>query len=90
MHISFLNQKKKIVEWICGNGIAKIGGKKNCCNWFVAMPLPKMEGKKNSGCRNLGRIKKKNAMSTIFLQQITCDQFLIISSNLNLTLRLLF
>ena len=30
------------MEWICGNGIAEIGGKKNCCNWFVAMPLPKM------------------------------------------------
>ena len=28
MHISFL-KKKKIVEWICGNGIAKIGGEKN-------------------------------------------------------------
>ena len=28
MHISFHNQKK-IVELICGNGIAKIGGKKN-------------------------------------------------------------
>ena len=35
-------------------------------------------------------IKKKSATSTIFLQQITCDQLLIISSNLNLTLRLLF
>ena len=42
MHISFHNQKK-IVELICGNGIAKIGGKKICCNWFVAMPLLKQE-----------------------------------------------
>ena len=57
---------------------------------IVVMPLPKMGGKKNSGCRNLGRIKKKSAMSTIFLQQITCDQLLIISSNLNLILKLLF
>ena len=39
MHISF--QKKKIVEWICENGIAEIGKKK-----FVVMSLPKMRGKK--------------------------------------------
>ena len=39
---------------------------------IVAMPLPKMGGKKNSGCRNhMWGIKKKNATSTIFLQQIT-------------------
>ena len=64
MHIPFL--KKKIVEWICGNGIAEIGGNLwqlwqcHCRKW---------EGKKNSGCRNLGRgLKKKSATSTIFLQ----------------------
>ena len=47
------------MEWICGNGIAKIGGKKKllqlvCGNAiaeiggkkFVAMPLSKMGGKK--------------------------------------------
>ena len=30
VHISFLKKKKKKkkVEWICGNGIAEIGGKK--------------------------------------------------------------
>ena len=27
MHLSFLKKKKK--EWNCGNGIAKMGGKKN-------------------------------------------------------------
>ena len=57
------------MEWICGNGIAEIGGKKivaiglwqcHCRNRggkfvvIVAMSLPKMGGKKNSGCRNLG------------------------------------
>ena len=62
MHISFLKKKKKkIVEWICGNGIAEIGGGKIVaidlwqCHFrnrgkkfvaIVAMPLPKMEGKK--------------------------------------------
>ena len=57
MHISFLKIKKKIVEWICGNGIAKIGGEKNCCNWFVAMPFPK-QGKKF--CDNCGNAIAKN------------------------------
>ena len=33
------------MEWICGNGIAEIEGKKNCDNLIVAMPLPK-QGKK--------------------------------------------
>ena len=38
--------KKKIVEWICGNSIAEIGGKKKVgCNWFVAMLLPKQREK---------------------------------------------
>ena len=60
MHISFL-KKKKIVEWICGNGIAEIRGKKKllqlvCGNAIakirgefvaiVTIPLPKMGGKK--------------------------------------------
>ena len=64
----FLN-KKKIVEWICGNGIAEIRGKEKllqlvCGNAIakikgefvaiVTIPLPKMGGKKNSGCQNLG------------------------------------
>ena len=50
--------KKKIVEWICGNGIAEIGGEKKllqlvCGNAiakiggkFVAIPLSKKGGKK--------------------------------------------
>ena len=61
MYISFL--KKKNVEWICGNDIAKIGGGKNLLQWvcgngiaetgekkicaIVTMPLPKMGEKKN-------------------------------------------
>ena len=36
----------KLWQLICGNGIAKMGGKKNCANWFVAMLLPKWKGKK--------------------------------------------
>ena len=58
MHISFLKKKKKIVEWICGNDIAEIGGEKKllqlvCGNAiakiggkFVAIPLSKKGGKK--------------------------------------------
>ena len=58
MHISFL-KKKKFVEWICGNGIAKIGRKKKLLQLvydnaiveigekiFVVLPLSKMRGKK--------------------------------------------
>ena len=72
MHISFL--KKKKVEWNCGNGIAKIGGKKNlfmlvCGNAiveiggkkivaFVAMPLPKIWEEKK-----------------IVVAKITCEEF---------------
>ena len=57
MHILSLKKKRKIGEWICGNGIVEIGGEKkllqlvcgnaiaeiggNYCNWFVAMALPK-------------------------------------------------
>ena len=53
-----ISQKKKFVEWICGNGIAEIGGKKNLLQLvygnaiaeiggkIMAMPLPKMGGKK--------------------------------------------
>ena len=72
MHISFLKKKKKIVEWICGNDIAKIGGGKNllqlvCGNAiaemggkkFVAMPLPKMGEKKIVVAEIWGGIKKK-------------------------------
>ena len=68
------------MEWICGNGIAEIGGKKNCCNWFVAMPLPKQGGKNlwQCHCRKWEEkkivvakiwreMKKKSATTTIFL-----------------------
>ena len=35
----FSKKKKKKMKWNCGNGIAKIGGKKKL--WFMVMPLPK-------------------------------------------------
>ena len=62
------------MEWICGNGIAKIGRKKNllqsvCSNAIteiggefvaiVAMPLPKMGGKKIVVAEIWEGIKKK-------------------------------
>ena len=39
-----LKKKKKKWQLICGNGIAEIGGKKNCCNWFVG--IAEIEGEK--------------------------------------------
>ena len=45
MHISFL-KKKKIVEWICGNGIAKIGGKKKLLHLVCGNDIAKIEGGK--------------------------------------------
>ena len=36
--------KKNLLQLVCGNGIAKIEGKKFVA--IVAMPLPKMGGKK--------------------------------------------
>ena len=66
MHISFL--KKKIVEWICGNGIAEIGGKKNlqliCGNAITEIG----EGGKLWQCHCRKWEEKKSGMSTIFLQ----------------------
>ena len=44
MHLSFLKKKKKKVEWNCGNGIAKMGGKKNLQLW--QSQCRKWEGKK--------------------------------------------
>ena len=45
MHISFL-KKKKIVEWICGNGIAKIGGKKKLLHLVCDNDIAEIEGGK--------------------------------------------
>ena len=64
---------------------------KNCSNWFVAMPLPKQGGNLwqlwQCHCRKWEEkkivvaeiwegMKKKSVTSTIFLQQITCNQLL--------------
>ena len=47
----------------CGNAITEIGGK-FCDNCGIA--------------KIQGGIKEKSVMSTIFLQQITCDQLLLV------------
>ena len=61
-----------MLQLVCGNAIAKIGGKKFVA--IVAMPLPKMGGKKKLVVVEIwGGIKKKSVTFTIFLQQITCD-----------------
>ena len=78
---------KKFVEWICSNGIAKIGGKKKFWLQLVCgNVIAEIEGKfcgnaiaENGRKKKIviveiwGGIKKKSATSTIFLQQITCD-----------------
>ena len=78
-------KKKKIWQTNCGNAIAEIGKKKFVT--IVAMALPKMGGK--NVVRNLGRVKKKKCyVHNIFT--INHMWLVIISSNLNLTLRLPF
>ena len=64
MHISFLKKKKKNVEWICGDGIAEIGGKKKLLQLVCGNGIAEIEGEKIVGmnlwqwhCRN--RRKKK-------------------------------
>ena len=62
------------MEWICGNGIAKIGGEKNLLQFVCGKAIVEIGGKiccncdnaitengrkKNSGCQNLGRNLKK-------------------------------
>ena len=104
----FSKKKKKIVEWICGNGIAEIRGKKivaiclwQCHCWnkgkkfvaIVAMSLPKMGGKKIVVAEIWGGIKKKKVLHPPYFYNIFTTNHMwlvIISLNLNLTLRLLF
>ena len=81
--------KKKNVEWICGNGIIKIGGKKGlqlvCGNAIaeigekkfvaiVAMPLPKMGGKKKNLLPKYGeKFLKKVLRSQYFYNTFTTN-----------------
>ena len=51
------------MEWICGNGIAKIGGKKNCNNYGNGIVE---NGEKKMWFRNLERVKKKVLRSQYF------------------------
>ena len=78
-------KKKNFWQTNCGNAIAEIGKKKFVT--IMAMALPKMGGKK-MWFRNLGRVKKKCYVHNIFT--INHMWLVIISSNLNLTLRLFF
>ena len=34
-------REKKLLQLVCGNGIAEIGEKFFFCNWFMAMTLPR-------------------------------------------------
>ena len=82
---------KKNLEWNCGNGIAKIG--EIFFLSIVAMSLPKMGGKKNLVAEIWGGILKKNVLRSQYFYNIFTTNhklLVIISSNLNLTLRLLF
>ena len=67
MHISFLKKKKKnIVEWICGNDIAKIGGKKKFAIGLWQCHCRKWEEKKIVVAEIWKRIKKKCYFHNIF------------------------
>ena len=106
MHISFVKKKKfvewicgngiakiggkKNLQLVCGNAIAEIGGKfcGNCGN-----AITENGRKKKIVVAEIWEgIKKKNATSKIFLQHFhnKSQVIIIISSNLNLTLRLFF
>ena len=78
-------KKKNLWQTNCGNAIAEIG-KKNFVT-IVAMALSKMGGKKK-WFRIWGGVKKKCYVHNIFT--INHMWLVIISSNFNLTLRLLF
>ena len=58
-----------MLQLVCGNAIAEIG------EFFVLWQCHcrKWEEKKIVVAEIWGGVKKKSAMSTIFLQQITCD-----------------
>ena len=82
------------MEWICENSIAKIGRKKNWLQLVCGNDIAEIWGKFCGNCGNViaenvrkkklvvaeiwGGIKKKSATPTIFLQQITCDQLLLV------------
>ena len=78
-------KKKKLWQTNCGNTIAEIRKKKIVT--IVAMALSKIGGKK-SGSEIWGVKNKKCFVHNIFT--INHMWLVIISSNLNLTLRLLF
>ena len=79
-------------NWISVMRLSKFLSYLHCPKWkpIVAMALPKMGGKKKIVATKLPKMEeKKNATSTIFF--ITNYKWLvIIGSNLNLTIRLLF
>ena len=78
-------KEKKNWQTNCGNAIAEIGKKKFVT--IVAMALPKMGGK-NVVPKSRESKKKKCYVHNIFI--INHMWLVIISSNLNLTLRLFF
>ena len=85
----YQNRKKKLWQTNCGNVIAEIGGKKfynNCGNGIAE------NGEKKSGSEIWGRVKKKVSCPKYIYNIFTINHMwlVIISSNLNLTLRLLF
>ena len=45
--------KKKIVEWICGNSIAEIGGKKKLLQLVCGNGIAEIEGKNKIVAMNL-------------------------------------
>ena len=78
-------KKKNLWQTNCGNAIAEIRKKKIVT--IVAMALPKMGEKKKSGSEIWG-VKKKKKCYVHNIFTINHMWLVIISSNLNLTLRL--
>ena len=88
--IAKIGKKRKNIFGNCGNGIAENGKKK--LNGIMAMSLLKMGGKKNFVAEIWEEILKKVLRSQYFCNTFTTNHMwlVIISSNLILTLRLLF
>ena len=73
MHI-ISQQKKKIVEWICGNGIAEIRGKKKLLQLVCGNAIAKNgRGKKIIVAEIWGGIKKKMLRPQYFYNIFTTN-----------------
>ena len=66
-------REKKLLQLVCGNAIAEIGGKFVA---IVAMPLPKIGGKKIVVSKIWGGIKKKMLRQQYFYNIFTTNHMI--------------